>query len=647
MKTIVRRKPRPKIRLSSAAVLGTILGAIFLVALAQPALAGDPEYLQLKLQVGQALEIEGNWDSKGIFVATDIEKLPQARRPKLRGSVMQVNSSGKTISMYGLTLKVDDQTEFIESGDKFTFDSLKAGLRVEVSCKIDDDGSWLARKIKARGVKPSDKIKGTVSRVAVDGKIPDTIEISSPRSLDNVAASAKIPGILILLIQETDILGAVRFEEWIGEEEFGDLNNSSATDMTKGIALNDKFTVSGEFRNNVRSQRQFDLTNRYETDGDESQSDARVQVYGFFEKNMRAFGELRLRKTFFISSDLTNPDDGPYKGDVIQLYFLAPDIGGKKVALQIGRQDYDEPRQWLFDDYLDAIRISYYGQKPLVFEAAFIYGGKSYKPEFQAWRDLYGSIRYYFDRKSFASVYVLKRSSTEGDVDDPSNPDDRNREPIWWGLRYYGRAVNDLIHPWAEFAIIRGEDKFRTLEGSAFDLGVTAKAVNQLFQPSVTFGYAVGSGDSTNGSSDPIDHRFRQSGYEDNVDRLGGATSLSYYGAALDPELSNIKILTLGAGIQPTKKSSVEVLFHRYNQETAKGDDIQGANFQINDTTSVTLTGLSTDIGWALDMVVGFPKLWQHVKSRLTLGWFHPGEAFLTEYREVAFLTKIDIKVGF
>jgi len=628
MKTIVRKKNRVTNRLYSVTALGTILGAIFLVTLTQPALAGDPEYLQLKLQVGQALEIEGKWDSKGIFVATDIEELPQARRPKLRGSVLKVGTDGRTISMYGLTMKVDDKTEFIESGDRFTFDSLKAGMRVEVSCKIDDDGSWLARKIKARGVKASDKIKGTVSRVAVDGKVPDTIEISSPRSLDNVAESVKIPGILILLVQETDILGAVLFEQWIGEEEFGDLNNSSAADMTKGIMLNEKFFVSGEYRNNFRSEKEFDLNSNFQNDRDESQSDVRVELYGFLEKNVRAFGELRLKKRFLIASDQNNLDSGPYKGELIQLYLLASDIGGKKVALQIGRQDYDEPRQWLFDDYLDAVRLSYYGKKPLLFEAAFIYGGESYKPQFRTWKDLYGSVRYYFDRKSFAAAYVLTRSDTDST---------RNREPVWWGLRYHGQIKN-VLHPWADLAIIRGEDKYKTLEGWAIDVGATVKAENTILQPSVTFGYAIGSGDST--SSDQIDHRFRQTAYEDNVDRLGGVTSLSYYGTVLDPELSNLKITTLGVGIQPTLKSSVELVYHKYSQNYAD-NDIKGSGL-----VPVPF-GSSTEIGWGMDIVIGIPKLLEHIKSRLTLGWFNPGQAFEPLYTEMAFLSKIDIKVGF
>ncbi len=405
--------------------------------------------------------------------------------------------------------------------------------------------------------------------------------------------------------------------------------------MTKGIVLNEKFFVSGEYRNNFRSEREFDLSTNLQYDHDESQSDVRVELYGFLEKNMRAFGELRLRKKFLISSEQNNLNSGPYKGEIIQLYFLASDIGGKKVALQIGRQDYDEPRQWLFDDYLDAVRLSYYGINSVLFEAAFIYGGESYKPQFRTWKDLYGSVRYYFDRESFAAAYVLTRSDTDSK---------RNREPLWLGLRYYGRIKN-VLHPWADLAIIRGEDKYKTLEGWAMDVGATVKAENWLLQPSLTIAYAFGSGGSTeivtvSGDTTTIDNRFRQTAYEDNVDRLGGVTSLSYYGAVLDPELSNLKITTFGVGVQPTRKSSVELVYHKYSQHYAD-NDIKGSGLVPPPF------GANTDIGWGMDIVIGIPKLFGHIKSRLTLGWFNPGMAFETLYTEMAFLSKIDIKVGF
>ncbi len=50
-----------------------------------------------------------------------------------------------------------------ESGSPEPDFAWKVGQRIEVSCRIDTDGRWVARKIKTDDVKPSDKMKGVVT----------------------------------------------------------------------------------------------------------------------------------------------------------------------------------------------------------------------------------------------------------------------------------------------------------------------------------------------------------------------------------------------------------------------------------------------------------------------------------------------------
>ncbi|MFQ5600102.1 MAG: histidine kinase dimerization/phosphoacceptor domain -containing protein [Candidatus Krumholzibacteriia bacterium] len=133
------------------------------------------------LQLGHAdlaemsLEIEGFWHRKGSFVATSVERLPRPRRPKLRGEIQEIDHAGKTLTMYGVQVRVAAEAEFLDGAD---FEALQAGRRIEVSCRVDEDGRWIARKIKTKDVKESDKVKGTVTRVEADGVPPDTLEIS-------------------------------------------------------------------------------------------------------------------------------------------------------------------------------------------------------------------------------------------------------------------------------------------------------------------------------------------------------------------------------------------------------------------------------------------------------------------------------------
>lgn len=151
-----------------------------------------PDYMKLKL--GDAVEISGRLDKKaGLFVADNIEKLPEPRRPKLRGAVSKVLAAEKSFVLLGMKIKTDNQTEYLDNGGgPLRFESIRVKTRLEVTCRVDERGGWTARKIEAGKLKPSDKIKGTVTRLAFDGTPPDTFEIS---------------GMKILVTEGTDLYG--------------------------------------------------------------------------------------------------------------------------------------------------------------------------------------------------------------------------------------------------------------------------------------------------------------------------------------------------------------------------------------------------------------------------------------------------------
>lgn len=114
------------------------------------------------------LEIEGAWDDAGFFLAREMDVLPRVRRPKLRGALQAVDSGGESVRIYGMEIALEPETEITSGpGQNATPEDLAPGQRVEISARIDD-GRWVARKIKTRGVKASDKIKGTPTRVEVD-----------------------------------------------------------------------------------------------------------------------------------------------------------------------------------------------------------------------------------------------------------------------------------------------------------------------------------------------------------------------------------------------------------------------------------------------------------------------------------------------
>ena len=166
--------------------------SLLLFLIAPAAASPKPEYMKLK--VGDAVEVDGEWDKKaGVFTADDIEKLPDPRRPKLRGAVIKILAPEKSFVLFGMKIKVDDKTEFMDNGGQVVrFENLKVKMRLEVTSRVDENGNWIARKIEMGKLKASDKVKGTVTRLAFDGTPPDTFEIS---------------GLKILVVEGTDLFG--------------------------------------------------------------------------------------------------------------------------------------------------------------------------------------------------------------------------------------------------------------------------------------------------------------------------------------------------------------------------------------------------------------------------------------------------------
>jgi two-component sensor histidine kinase/HAMP domain-containing protein len=141
------------------------------------------ESLDLDAAVGHTLSIEGNWEG-GDFVAKEIEALPWTRRPKLRGSVAEVDRVARTLVLYGQRIEVTDETEIPQQqGGEDPLENLRAGDRVELSCKIDEQGKWIARKLATRSIKRSDKIKGTITAAMRGPGERNTLEIDGIRVL--------------------------------------------------------------------------------------------------------------------------------------------------------------------------------------------------------------------------------------------------------------------------------------------------------------------------------------------------------------------------------------------------------------------------------------------------------------------------------
>jgi alginate production protein len=585
-----------------------------MVGLPSTAAADKPEYLLLKLEPGTTIEVKGEMNDAGHLVVSDIELLTEPRRPKLRGKVESVDHANGTIVLFGMTIHATIETEYVkEGGGDFSFDQVIEGEFLEVSCKVKN-GQWLARKITGGDLKKSNKIKATVTSVGIDGVAPDSLEVS---------------GLIILLNDRTDVNSEAAEGGITNEQLFGDMGRRRAVGMRRGIPFGDgRIFLGAEYRHNLRTETNFDLTPQFQSDRDDTQPELRLRAGVFFNPYLRAFVQVRARKRYIIASDQELSSETT-EAVFTQLYVLMTNARQPGLALQIGRQDFDEPREWLFDEYLDAVRALYFTPR-FTAEAAVIHSPTdAIKQKFDTWTDAFVMARWFANEHNQFGAYVLRRWDS----------DSRKREPIYYGARYFGR-FGRFARPWIDMALMRGEDKGKTLDAWAFDIGGTVFIPSSPLRASFTLAYAVGSGDET--GADDVSTQFRQTGYQDNYARFGGVTSIRYYGALLDPELSNLTVLTAGVGVRPTPGSSIDVVYHRYNQYWAD-DEIQGSDLV---DPPARPNGFSSDVGWGVDVVAATPWFFRHVTITGTFAYFKPGEAFAPR-QESALLNKIDLIVRF
>ncbi len=566
----------------------------------------EPEYQKLKLHAGMSLEVEGQLNEAGLFVAEDLTPLEEARKPKLRAPIQAIDRGARTIQVLGMTIQVRDDTEF----DGGSFDDLKTGQHIEVKSSVRE-GGWKASSIETLNVKPGVKVKVTVTRVFADGVPPDTLDCS---------------GFLILLTEEADVNEESRRPDSRERRLFRDLAHDDAGSFDHGVPLaHRRVHLAAEYRHKWESNSDQDLSPSFESDTEDTEPQLRLMAAFLPSQRFRFLGQLRARQNFVVDSPEGGGDSEEIKLEVLQLVALARDIGGAPVAVQAGRQRYKEPREWLYDDYLDAVRVSVYPWQRFSFEASVIDGRNSYKDKFQTWTDALGMLTAGV-YGGLASAYVWKRWDSD---------EARKREPLWAGVRYRGGSSR-WLQPWGELAAMRGEDKHRNLDAWAFDVGATARASTVPLQPSVTVGYAVGSGNPIDGDAD--DHRFRQSGFEDNTARMNGLGLVRYYGAGLEPELSNITIFTAGAGFCPLPYLSIEAIYHHYVQHHP-ADEVRG---RLVDPPARP-NGVDPQLGDGVDVVTGLYNVWNHVSAVWTLAWFLPGAAFAPR-EQTAFLNRIELR---
>ena len=295
--------------------------------------------------------------------------------------------------------------------------------------------------------------------------------------------------------------------------------------------------------------------------------------------------------------------------EVKEAYVRAGRLSGGPSA-QIGRQRFDDERKWLYDEDLDAVRLRYVGEAFAVELSASrnnLVRTKWGGPDERERIDNYVLLASYAPRSWIQlEGYAIVR---EARTPDP-------RTPVFLGFRSRGEPVQDLDY-WLELGFAGGRDGSKRVRGWGVDLGATYEWQVRL-RPSATLGFAFGSGDRD--PDDSLDGSFRQTGLQRNESDFGGSTDFKYYGEILDPELSNLAIFTVGIGVRPSDKWSVDLVYHYFQQHRA-------STTLRNAAIGAEPSGHSRRLGGEIDLIVGVVEILDRIEVKATLGYFFPGAA--------------------
>lgn len=285
-----------------------------------------------------------------------------------------------------------------------------------------------------------------------------------------------------------------------------------------------------------------------------------------------------------------------------------------------GRRNFEDPRLWLYDAALDAFIVKY-KQDNFYAEASMSRENiwdldlltTTQKDRIDNYI-LYMEYRGIEDHK--LAGYTIKRY-------DQAAIDGR---PLLMGVRAHGRPT-DAYNYWADLAFVRGHDELsQKLSGRGYDVGVTYRFLDRPLQPSITLGYAYGTGDADD--TDNKNTQFRQTGLQSNEARFGGLTQFKAYGEMLDPDLSNIKIVTAGIGFRMASNAFLDLVYHRYGLDHFANEfRSAGVTAEMNKVE----TQLSKDVGSEINLIVGFRNLFgfRRFGFEVRAGVFSPGDAFL------------------
>lgn len=235
--------------------------------------------------------------------------------------------------------------------------------------------------------------------------------------------------------------------------------------------------------------------------------------------------------------------------------------------------------------------------------------------------------------------------------------DESDARLTWWGARLTGGFALErggVLGYWFDWAQVRGKERMieyealdahdstvvgvqgRRVRGHGFDVGINWLLPFRT-EPRLFAGYAFGSGDAD--PQDGVDHTFRQTGLQANESGFGGVQRFAQYGFLLDPELSNVRIQTISAGISLLRSSSLDVVYHRYRLD-------QPGTALCDTRLDIALDGEHRALGRGIDVVLAVEE-WERFEFGLIASVFRAGRAFQNNEGACSYGALLAMRIAF
>lgn len=602
----------------------------FLLALAPSFQADEPQISGPEvLRVGQMVEVRGELDSEGRFVAQKLELRMPASDDVLLGTVAAPSVTGSSCLLLGQLVEWDEETEWngIEPGKL-------AGQRVKV------EGSWKGpRKFKADSIEPRNPGRDRIG-ARIDALTP---------TADGYEASVMI--FKVVISKDTEVEHTKPVAEYplaperkVGRPDQGDedkIERDEDDSFGKGYALTDTLRLMGQLEAKISNETDYDLRSEADEDRTDYDAGARLRLTWSPSEKLAGLVEMRYTHQYRRDDDAgVNDSEVNHDGSFGETWLQWRDVmDNPGFDVTVGRQDFDDPREWIFDQNLDALRLTWI--RPdwrLDVAGATVVSGGGERDEESTNAIAYLSNN---DFDEHLAVWTVWRDIDQFNGDNGTVPD----ESSWHaGARAFGEFVPQNVL-WADFALLSADRPLFDGTGTAtgVDESVTAYGydVGTTWSPPFaaplyfSLGYAFGQGTDD-------DTTFRQTGWEDNTHRFGGVTSFQYYGELLDPELSNLGIVTLAVGTRLGSRTSLDLVYHTYTQDEASPE------FSPLPSRSADLkrqpNGTDADLGWELDLVFGYRK-YKNWDLEIVGAHFEPGDGFDDD--DAAQLLKFQLRYRF